>query len=279
MTDTPLRMIQLQPDPYKVAAWMTRHGVTRPGHDDGYGWHAILTAAFGAHAPTPFRVFDPGRIRKNQEGCNPLKLKVLAYSALAKSELVDRATAFADPMIVEALGLQSETFADKQMPSRFSAGQCLGFEVFVRPTVRQDKDGDRRKSIEVDAFLAALRKADRELGPRGTRPDLDRETVYRDWLIQRLAPAAHLDRFAITQCERALLLRRPSRNKKTGEVRPLQTVGAVRKQKGEGGGGPAAVLSGTLTIQDPSAFSALLTHGIGRHRAFGFGMLLLKPAR
>ena len=47
MMDTPLRMIQIQPDPYKVAAWMTRYGVTRPDHDDGYGWHAMLKAAFG----------------------------------------------------------------------------------------------------------------------------------------------------------------------------------------------------------------------------------------
>jgi len=279
MMDTPLRMIQIQPDPYKIAAWMTRHSVTRPGHDDGYGWHAILKAAFGAHAPTPFRVFDPGRISKHQRGRDCHELKVLAYSALAKSELVDRATAFADPIVVEALGLQSEAFAEKQMPARFTAGKLLGFEVLVRPTVRQDKDGDRRKSIEIDAFLAAVRMADRELGSRGTRPDLDRETVYRKWLIQRLSPSAHLDRFEITQRERVLLLRRPSRSAGTEDGRPLTSVGALKERKGQGGGGPTAVLSGTLTIQDPSAFGALLARGIGRHRAFGFGMLLLKPTQ
>ena len=38
-------------------------------------------------------------------------------------------------------------------------------------------------------------------------------------------------------------------------------------------------VEGTLTVGDPDAFSRLLARGIGRHRAFGFGMLLLRPAR
>jgi CRISPR system Cascade subunit CasE len=38
------------------------------------------------------------------------------------------------------------------------------------------------------------------------------------------------------------------------------------------------VFSGLLQVEDAAAFTALLARGIGRHRAFGFGMLLLKPA-
>jgi CRISPR system Cascade subunit CasE len=40
---------------------------------------------------------------------------------------------------------------------------------------------------------------------------------------------------------------------------------------------PNAVLEGTLSVQHPAGFRALLTRGLGRHRAFGFGMLLLRP--
>jgi len=36
--------------------------------------------------------------------------------------------------------------------------------------------------------------------------------------------------------------------------------------------------TGVLQVRDSAAFAALLARGIGRHRAFGFGMLLLKPA-
>jgi CRISPR system Cascade subunit CasE len=42
-------------------------------------------------------------------------------------------------------------------------------------------------------------------------------------------------------------------------------------------GGPDAVFNGQLQIADPVAFAALVARGVGRHRAFGFGMLLLKP--
>ncbi len=42
--------------------------------------------------------------------------------------------------------------------------------------------------------------------------------------------------------------------------------------------GPDAVFTGLLQVRDSAAFAALLARGIGRHRAFGFGMLLLKPA-
>ena len=40
---------------------------------------------------------------------------------------------------------------------------------------------------------------------------------------------------------------------------------------------PNVVLEGSLSIIDPAEFRRLLVRGIGRHRAFGFGMLLLRP--
>jgi CRISPR system Cascade subunit CasE len=36
---------------------------------------------------------------------------------------------------------------------------------------------------------------------------------------------------------------------------------------------------GELQVADAAAFAALLARGVGRHRAFGFGMLLLRPSR
>jgi CRISPR system Cascade subunit CasE len=43
------------------------------------------------------------------------------------------------------------------------------------------------------------------------------------------------------------------------------------------GEGPDAVLRGRLQIEDGNGFARLVARGIGRHRAFGFGMLLLMP--
>ena len=42
--------------------------------------------------------------------------------------------------------------------------------------------------------------------------------------------------------------------------------------------GPDVVLSGQLRIAQATAFAHLVARGVGRHRAFGFGMLLLRPA-
>ena len=41
--------------------------------------------------------------------------------------------------------------------------------------------------------------------------------------------------------------------------------------------GPDAVIRGVLTITDSESFADLLAKGIGRHRAYGYGMLLLRP--
>jgi CRISPR system Cascade subunit CasE len=36
-------------------------------------------------------------------------------------------------------------------------------------------------------------------------------------------------------------------------------------------------MTGILEVTGGEAFARLLARGVGRHRAFGFGMLLLKP--
>lgn len=271
MTDAPLWMLQLQPDPFRAAAWMAQHGVSRPGHDDGYGWHAVLKAAFGELAPQPFRVIEPTARRHDAPAKPPF---VLAYSRVTGAALLQHAHMYADPSVVAALRLEPEYVSAKPMPTAFMSGQRFGFEVLVRPTVRQDRDGNRKASREKDAFLAVLDR----LPPCGDRADLDRDTVYRAWLAQRLEPGGQLENADIAQRTRGLLLRRGT-EEGDRTARPLKPIGALKTKAGQGGGGPSIVVTGTLTVNDPAAFQALMARGVGRHRAFGFGMLLLKPSR
>ena len=56
--------------------------------------------------------------------------------------------------------------------------------------------------------------------------------------------------------------------------RPIGRDGRRRQSETEG---PDAVFRGRLRIEDDAGFTELLARGIGRHRAFGFGMLLLAP--
>lgn len=244
-TAEPLFMIQLQPDPVRAGLWIAGEGLSKRGADDGYGWHALLKAAFGELAPQPFRLIEHSR--------KPPQL--LGYTRADLSTLRDHAETFAEPAVAAALGLDS--LAAKRMPDCFATDQRLGFEVRVRPTIRQHLADDRTRNRERDVFLAAAEKA----GPRETRAGLDRATVYAEWLGGRLeAQGARLIE------ARPLALRRTRVSRRNGK---RELVGDIE--------GPDAVFEGILKVASPDAFRRLLGRGVGRHRAFGFGMLLLRP--
>lgn len=238
-----LHLLRFRPDFARLIQWANAHHVlpSRADDDMGYALHAILTAAFGRAAPSPFAFLrEPGR---------PPEL--LAYAGMAASEMCNLACA---PEVDVALGLSG--MASKEMPTRFAVGRRLGFRVRCRPVVRTDKPGDPRRARERDAFLATI-----EGTASGTGPT--RDAVYHDWLAARLtaggAKPAHI---ALDAYRRACVHRRAAEAAR----RPLCAVE-----------GPDATFTGTLVVQDSERFGTLLARGVGRHRAFGFGMLLLRP--
>jgi CRISPR system Cascade subunit CasE len=114
---------------------------------------------------------------------------------------------------------------------------------------------------EVDAFqLAALR--DHADDPDGmTAAGRTREAVYSDWLAERLRGAATLEDARLA----AFLRTRAMRPGRGSERRAARVEG------------PDAVIQGTLAVEDPEAFAVRLAQGVGRHLAWGYGMLLLRP--
>lgn len=242
----PLFMLRLNPDPARAAQWMAAEGLLNPRDDGGYGWHALLAAAFGAQAPAPFRVIE-------RSGRPPY---LLAYSTVPPEDLRTHAALYADPTVTAALHL--DALDAKPMPQTFPVGQRLGFEVRVRPVVRRviqpRTESTRSRSRERDAFLDAIEGKDKDEA-------VDRESVYRAWLAQHLETGG-----AILEQGRALGIRR------------CHVVRRSRDRKQTGVEGPDSVFAGTLRVADPEGFAAMLTRGVGRHRAFGFGMLLLRPA-
>lgn len=239
-----LHLLKMQPDMVRLGRWARDHRLlpTRGDEDLGYTLHALLAAAFGELAPKPFML--------QQDTPRPAAL--LAYSACEPDELRDHAASFAEPDTLAALGMDS--LAAKAMPGQFAVARRLGFAVRVRPTVRTDRDGQRDRVREVDAFLAAAAGTEPNAGP-------ERGAVYQDWLAQRLrAGGAEPQRIGLDSFRLSDVLRR-------GQGRALQ---AQR--------GPDATFSGVLQVREPDAFAALLARGVGRHRAFGYGMLLLRPA-
>lgn len=233
-------LIHLRPNLNRLLPWAQRQGLI-PDHgqgDLGYAFHAALRAAFADLAPQPFSY------RAGQG--------LLAYSTQA--EAMREAVALASPEVADMLGLdatlQTPGLLIRPFPKSWKAGQLLSFEVRVRPVVRKDDK-------ELDAFLSAVQRM----------PDavLLREAVYADWLKRQFEGAAELHEVGMTEFKLSTVLRRGG----------LQAEGSRPKRPVQG---PDAVFTGVLQVRDSDAFAALVARGIGRHRAFGFGMLLLKPA-
>jgi len=240
-----LHLMRLQPNPTALATWSTRHGLLSPDGDYGYAFHALLCAAFGDLAPKPLRYLG---------GRNGL----LAYTS-ADLETLRLSAQLATPDVARALGL--DEMDARPFPHVWNAGQRLGFEVRVRPIVRA-KDGRER-----DVYLHALGDRPGVATNSDTGAHIERASVYADWLAKQLAlddaahvVEAHMDAFQLTRVVR-----------KAGSVesgrRNARTIS-----------GPDVVFKGLLQVGNSEAFARLLARGLGRHRAFGFGMLLLRPA-
>ncbi|MCK7581708.1 MAG: type I-E CRISPR-associated protein Cas6/Cse3/CasE [Chromatiales bacterium] len=234
-----LYLLHCAPDPKALTAWATRQRLLSPDGDLGYAFHALLSAAFGEPAPKPFRYLDA------RQG-------LLAYTDQPLSALRENA-ALATPDVVRALGLDS--LIARPFPETWRRDQALAFEVRVRPVLRT-RDGRER-----DVFLHTIESA-------SSKHDINREAVYVDWLSRQFADsqAARLVQAGMDAFRLSRVIRRGSVTESgTRRVRPIV--------------GPDAVFKGVLQVGDSDAFTRMLQRGIGRHRAFGFGMVLLKPAR
>lgn len=245
MSSKPLYLMHTQPDPQRLVVWAARHRLLDSHGDLGYALHALLCAAFGEQAPRPFRYLDA------EQG-------LLAYTRLSAVELAQQA-ALADADVAAALGLGQTLhhagMSVRPFPTQWAAGHVLGFEVRVRPILREGQTGRER-----DVFLAAIEKS--------IDTPQDRSAVYVQWLRECLTRQGGAE----------LVDARVARYQQLGVTRKTQKGAADKARHSRLVSGPDAVLVGQLRVTDPQAFAQLLASGVGRHRAFGFGLLLLRSA-
>lgn len=243
-----LHLVRLAVDPRALAAFAVANGAS--DDDGGYALHLALRRRFGYAGPQPFRLMD------GPDGT----MQLLGYDAAPDALAAAEALPPLDPIVAAVFPSPPDA---RPMPAEWREGQRLGFEVRVRPVVRYggrvraaraERPGAwQNRAGEVDAFVAACERA-------GEGVPVDREAVYHDWLARRLAGAAELEKAEMRQGRRV-------RTRRSTHGKP----GLARVE------GPEAVMAGTLAVADPAAFAALLARGVGRHAAFGFGMLLLSP--
>ena len=238
---TTLRMMRAEVQLRDFQRWMG----TRRFQDPDHAAHSLLTECFGDLAPKPFRVITP---RHGTTGI------LYGYGAANSAALREQARICADPLQIRVL--PADRINTKPMPTAWQLGQRLGFETRIRPVVRQSRRGDNPKAGERDAFAV---EADKHPPNGFTR---SREEVYVEWLMTQLERlgGARLD----PQQTKLISFRRKP---------------AIYQLHGPSSEGPEAVMRGSITITHSDSFARLLARGVGRHRAYGYGMLLLRPAR
>jgi CRISPR system Cascade subunit CasE len=230
----------------KFVAVARRRGLSARDFDEGYFCHCVLRELWQERAPAPFVVRGQGRT-----------LDIWGYSRVDAVHLIDHARTFGDPSLLTAID-NIEMVVSKPMP-RFETGRRVGFLLRACPIVRLARDTNgHRAGAEVDAFLARCFASD-------AGPAVSREDVYRDWLTAKLDQPAttgvKVHRVRIAAISRERLVRRSQ-----GDERRARTLER-----------PDVRFEGNVEVLDGDRFNGWLGHGVGRHRAFGFGALILVP--
>ena len=252
-----LHLVHVPLDMRRFNRWAGDRELIRRGtFDAGYAFHILLSSMFGKGVLQPFRLFASERRRR---------AALYAYSCVDQTELRSTAAAVSPPdceAVVDPRRLRS-----KPMPTHFDQGERLGFDLRLRPVRRLRSDlpdaqigASLMRGSEVDAFrLELIRRFPAKSGKpsvsAAAKAGVTRQSVYSKWLSERLGDAV-----AVERCELVAFQRN-------------------RVVRGDSGGpeGPDATVHGTMKVADEEEFGRILRKGVGRHRAYGYGMLLLRP--
>jgi CRISPR system Cascade subunit CasE len=169
-----------------------------------------------------------------------------------------------EPVLVDAAwSIRTREFAPV-----LHSGQRLSFEVRVNPVVTVQRDGKARRN---DVVMHRKKQLLRERG-------LTRWSQWKD-------PTRPAEYDVVTEACREWLCGagdQPSRARKAGFRVLDETLraDAYRQHRADGKHlqFSSVDLSGDLEVIDPQNFVAVLQHGIGHGKAFGCGLLLVRPA-
>lgn len=215
-----------------------------PKDDDtelSYGIHAWLGAAFGELAPKPWRLLA-GKQRPP---------RVLGYVPHSADALQQRLVEFVEPSVLQVCPEPMKMISSREMP-RWQKGRRLGFQTLICPVGRKAGSG-----LEKDLFLIHADSQDKNV-------ELSREEIYCNWARQQFHNyLATVDSIQMTG------FRLISQKRQTQSSRGKRNLHRIVR--------PHVILEGEITVGEPDEFTRLLGHGLGRHRAFGYGMILLRP--
>ena len=251
---SPINLIRGVLNQTQLEKWMSQSFL----EDTDHAVHCLLKESFGETSPKPYRTMShTGEVYSILYG----------YSEQTAEELRETALYSQDP--AQAKILPPENLESKAMPTEWREGQRLSFETRTRMSLNTSSSleratGEMRQLMD-DGVVHPRSEYDLMVWEnhlaklRGTRVP-PQEEVYAQWLSQ-----------AVRRSEAAVL-----ENDRARLVASRSSV-AKRKRDGKGFRGTDAVMRGNLVITNPDNFNTLMARGLGRHRSYGYGMLLLGP--
>ena len=239
---TALHMVSLPIELKTFRRWSAQRNLAA---DEGAALHHLLGEMFGKSALQPFRLMvAPGSASAT----------IYAYTQTGRDDLVRTARESAMPDALEVCN--PARIAAKEMPSTWAKDRRLAFDVRMRPVRRLHKPAGNfsKRGAEVDVYwLDEIRNpsenAESDVGG-------GREAAYLRWLSERIGEAAEIKEARISRLAESPALRNGQTHK-----------------------GPDVTFHGELVIKNPELFAERLAKGVGRHAAYGYGMLLLRPSR
>jgi CRISPR system Cascade subunit CasE len=235
-----LHLWRLAIDPARLAAVGRSQRIPAADDDQGYTIHALLCGLFGrTTAPKPWH----------------FERRQCVIWAYAPTSLEVGQAALADPLYHATVDWSQS--ASRPVPV-LARGRQLAVSVRLCPVIRHGCRGNERAS-EHDVLLWQARQRQVPVS------NLDPVAVYGDWLRERAWPAtagAELLQLSVS-----------------GWRKPHPAGASTWRGRGDGGLRlPDVTYTGTVEVTDPQAWMQQLARGLGRHRAFGYGMLLIRPA-
>ena len=200
--------------------------------------HCLLTESFGPEdAPRPFV------IKAREEDGRPSGT-LLAYTKLTAEEL--RELAERHQRLVHSAVLNPEAIKTVRTPTQWEKGQTLEFDIRTKPTKRSSSRQDGGNGREQDFFLASSAES-------------SRSETYCYWLAATMNRQGALSADPEAMIVSQLSLRRTRRQNNSG----WHT-------------GPDVTIIGTAKVINPELMEQAIAKGLGRHKGYGYGMLLLK---
>lgn len=224
-----------------------RRGLLNGESDSGYAVHSLLGELFQDLAPKPFFISN----------WDKRFFTLLFYSDSTREDFMNQARLFSDPSCYSVVDW--DRFDQKPLPEKWNPGLKLGFDVRVCPVKRKKAvEGFRTQNgAEIDAYLSYLENRDKDQAIQ------TRFQVYEEWVRKQLEESEVKCLKIETKSFKLISLQRRNNER---EIKSYITR-------------PEAFVNGVIEIINPESFSQLMKRGIGRHRAFGFGMILLKSMK